>query len=159
MGKEIAALRKMRVAELRVKYAEVFNEGTRAGNKDWLVKRIAWRIQAIAEGDLTERARCRAAELARDADLRMSAPKETPTPVIATGPKIPITFRDKNRIPPAGTVLIRRYKGREYEVTVLTKGFEYDGQVYKSLSAVARAITGQHYNGFHFFRLGTEASQ
>ena len=62
----------MTVRELRTRYAEVFGEETRAGNKAWLVKRIAWRVQSLAEGDLTERARQRAAELVDDADVRLS---------------------------------------------------------------------------------------
>jgi Protein of unknown function (DUF2924) len=159
VGKEIAMLKKMTVAELRRKYAEVFGEATRAANKDWLVKRIAWRMQALAEGDLSERARRRAAELANDADLRMTPPKTAPATVLEAGPKEPISFKNENRVPPPGTILVRKYKGRRFEVTVLTEGFEYDGQVFKSLSAVAKAITGQHCNGFHFFRIEKEATQ
>ena len=71
---EIAALPRLRVSELRVKFAEVFGEPTPSHNKVWLVKRIAWRLQAQAEGDLSERARRRAAELIADADMRLSAP-------------------------------------------------------------------------------------
>ncbi len=70
IGKEIAVLKQMTVRELREKFEEVFGEPTRAGNKDFLFKRIAWRIQSLAEGDLSERARRRAELLARDADLR-----------------------------------------------------------------------------------------
>jgi hypothetical protein len=71
VGKELAALQRMTVKELRTRYAEVFGEATNANNRAWLVKRIAWRLQALAEGDLSERARQRAAELANDADLRL----------------------------------------------------------------------------------------
>ncbi len=159
VGKEIAMLKKMTVAELRRKYAEVFGEDTRAANKDWLVKRIAWRMQALAEGDLSERARRRAAELANDADLRMTPPKMAPSNVLEAGPKEPISLKNESRVPPPGTILVRKYKGRRLEVTVLTEGFEFDGQVFKSLSAVAKAITGQHCNGFHFFRLKKEAAK
>ena len=70
IGKEVAALQRMTAKQLRDKFAEVFGETTNANNRAWLVKRIAWRLQALAEGDLSERARRRAAELARDADLR-----------------------------------------------------------------------------------------
>jgi len=69
VGKEIAELKQMTVRELREKYEAVFGEATRSGNKDWLWKRIAWRMQANAEGGLTERARRRAEFLAHDADL------------------------------------------------------------------------------------------
>jgi hypothetical protein len=75
VAREVAALRTMSVGELRAKYAQVFGEETRVGNKVWLVRRIVWRLQALAEGDLSERARRRAAELAQDADLRLSPPR------------------------------------------------------------------------------------
>jgi hypothetical protein len=74
VAKEVAALRRLTTRQLRQRYAEVFGEATNANNKAWLVKRIAWRLQALAEGDLSERARRRAAELAHDADLRLSPP-------------------------------------------------------------------------------------
>ena len=57
IGKQIAELKQMTVGELREKYETVFGEPTRATNKDFLVKQIAWRIQSLAEGDLSERAR------------------------------------------------------------------------------------------------------
>jgi hypothetical protein len=68
---EVAMMESMSISELRSKYIEVFNEATASRNKPWLVKRIAWRIQAIAEGGLSERARRRAKELADDAELRL----------------------------------------------------------------------------------------
>ena len=57
------------------------------------------------------------------------------------------------RLPIPGTVLTRKYRGRLIEVTVLPKGFEWEGEVYRSLSAVAKAVTGSHWNGFLFFGL------
>ena len=72
---DIAALPTFSVAQLRKRYAQIFGETTNAGHKAWLVKRIAWRMQANAEGDLSERARRHAALLANDADLRLSPPK------------------------------------------------------------------------------------
>jgi hypothetical protein len=77
MAKQLAELRQMGVVALRARYAQVFREDTRAGNKAWLVKRIAWRMQAQAEGDLSQRARQRAAQLANDADLRLSPPRSS----------------------------------------------------------------------------------
>lgn len=88
VGKEVAALQRMTVRELRIRYAAVFGESTRAGNKAWLIKRIAWRLQSQAEGGLSERARQRAAELANDADVRLSPPKAKPvTPAPETRTK------------------------------------------------------------------------
>src|SRR5947209_3456404 len=88
VGKEVAALGRMSVNDLRERYAAVFGEATVTGNKPWLVKRIAWRLQANAEGDLSDRAKARAAELARDADLRLTPPKaktQLPEPHMLSG--------------------------------------------------------------------------
>ncbi len=79
VGKEVAALQRMTVKELRARYAEVFGEETLAQNRIWLVKRIAWRLQALAEGDLSERARRRTAESACDPDLHLSSRPFTAT--------------------------------------------------------------------------------
>jgi hypothetical protein len=157
--KEVAVLDRMAVRELRTRYGEVFGELTRAGNKPWLIKRIVWRLQSIAEGDLSERARRRAAELANDADVRLSPPKAL-SPVVAARPETDAAVvRRSERLPLLGTVITRQYKGEMLQVEVLSHGFAYKGDVYKSLSAVAGAITGQHCNGYHFFRLGKEASR
>jgi hypothetical protein len=152
VAKEVAALEGMTVNELRAKYAQVFGEETRVGNKAWLIKRIVWRLQALAEGDLSERARRRAAELAQDAALRLSPPRQKQT-APASVPKNGKASRLINgHLPLPGTILTRWYKGQTLKVQVLRHGFEYAGQVHKSLSAVAKAITGSHTSGFLFFR-------
>jgi Protein of unknown function (DUF2924) len=153
---ELAALRRMSPGELRQRYQEVFGEPSRSGNKEFLSKRIAWRVQSLAEGSLSERARARAAELARDADVRMTIPPARPCEAggavrIHAAPAALATIG--HLTPPPGTVLTRDYKGAEVRVTVLPKGFEYEGQVYRSLSAVAKAVTGSHWNGRAFFGL------
>lgn len=159
VGKEVAAMQRMTVGELRTKFAEVYGEPTTARHREWLIKRIAWRLQAVAEGDLTERARARAAELANDADLRLNPPKAPPAvaPVVLVGPKQPVDLMRERRLPPPGTIIVREYKGRRIEVMILAGGFEFEGDIYKSLSAVAKAATGQHLNGYHFFRIDKEA--
>jgi Protein of unknown function (DUF2924) len=152
LDQEVAALGRLTVGQLRDRYAQVFGEGTRVGNKPWLVKRIAWRLQALAEGDLSERARQRAAQLAHDADLRLSPPSNAAKPPQDT--QIGKRGRQADhRLPPPGTVLVRHYKGQTLQVRVLPHGLAYEGHVYPSLSAVARAITGSHCSGFLFFRL------
>ena len=78
MAKELAALEKMTMADLKRKYAELFGDETRARNRTWLVRRIAWRLQANQYGGLSERARQRAAELANESDLRLTPPKVKP---------------------------------------------------------------------------------
>ena len=153
IGKEIAALRRMTPKQLRARYAEVFGEPTRSSNKQQLVKRIGWRLQSEAEGGLSERARHRAEQLARDADVRLTAPKTPPSPTTGTTKTGKLTSTSNNGLPPPGTVLTRSYKGRTLEVAVLENGFEYEGEVYRSLSAVAKGITGSHCSGLAFFGL------
>jgi hypothetical protein len=146
VAQEVTALQRLTIHELRDKFAELFGEPTRAGNRTWLVRRIAWRLQALAEGDLSERARQRAAELAHDADLRVLAPRATN--VAAQAPPVRGTVDPRLR---PGTVLTRIYKGQTLQVQVRADGFEFAGTIYASLSAVARAITGSHWNGRLFF--------
>ncbi len=155
VGQQLAELQRLTTPQLRARFAEVFGEHTPANNRTWLRKRIAWRLQALAEGGLSERARRRAAELANDADLRLNPPRP---PRTADPAQAQATLRTEpaapdRRLPPPGTILTRTYKGATLEVQVLPKGFAYQGQVYKSLSAVAKAITGSHCNGFWFFGL------
>jgi hypothetical protein len=109
------------------------------------------------EGDLSQRAKERATELARDADLRVIPPREKPAvlPMVRGGTRTGTLPQEKSddRLPPPGTVLTRKYKGGAVQVKVLSDGFEYAGAVYGSLSAVAKAVTGSHCNGFLFFGL------
>lgn len=161
VGKEVATLQRMTVRDLRTRYAEVFGETTRAGNKPWLVKRIAWRLQSLVEGDLSERARQRAAELANDADIRLSPPKANPATQTSESRTKTATLivASDDRLPLPGSIITREYKEQTLQVKVLPQGFEFEGDLYKSLSAVAKAITGQHCNGYHFFRLRKEPTQ
>ena len=147
---EVAALQRLNIAQLRQRFAELFGEATNASNRTWLFKRLAWRMQALAEGDLSQRARRRAAELARDADLRLNPPQPKATTAPPEPVKLPAPIDP--RLPPPGTILIRPYKGLLVQVQVLTDGFAYAGRVYASLSAVAKTVTGSHTNGFLFFR-------
>jgi hypothetical protein len=154
---EVAALKRLRISQLRQRFAELFGEATAASNRTWLVKRIIWRLQALAEGDLSQRARRRAEELARDADLRLNAPRRKEPTTAAQPPNVPpepmsLPAPVDSRLPPPGTILTRPSKGQQLHVQVLTDGFAYAGRVYPSLSAVAKAITGSHTNGFLFFR-------
>ena len=141
----IARLQQLTPKELREQYLTVYGESSRSGNKSYLLKRIAWRMQANAEGDLPERARKRASELARDADLRLNPPQvdvhQDETYVSAPQPGLPMP----------GTMLRRDYKGRTILVAVLDKGFEFEGEYFRSLSAIAKHITGSHWNGRLFF--------
>jgi len=149
---EVTKLQAMSTGELARRYAEVFGDQARSRHKAYLIRRIAWRMQALAEGDLSERARQRAKELANDADVRVTPPKSHPVAKASRrGPCA--SGASDSRLPVPGGAIVRKYKGRQIRVVVRSDGFEYDGQRYKSLSGVAKAITGSHCNGFRFFGL------
>ena len=147
---QIADLEHQTVAQLRARYLQIFGETTHCRHRQSLVRRIAWRLQALVEGDLSERARQRALSLARDADLRVVPPASWR--VRDAEAAAARQHRDA-RLPPVGTVLTRQFRRRTITVEILDEGFRHDGILYPSLSAVARVITGTQWNGFLFFRL------
>jgi Protein of unknown function (DUF2924) len=148
---EIEQLGRMRVAQLRQRYREVFGEDTGTHHKQQLVRRIAWRLQMLAQGDLSERARRRALEIAKDADLRTQVPAQWMSQVGSAKPAR--GSRQDRRLPAVGTLLTRHYRGRTVTAKVQADGFEYEGCHYRSLSAVARQATGTRWNGLLFFGL------
>lgn len=158
---EIDELETMTTGELASRYEELHGQPVRTRHRRYLIRKIAWRIQANAMGDLSERARKRAMELADDADVRVMAPRTMLCPPQGGKPGVrtkKFVPRDP-RLPAAGSVIVRQYKGEKIRVEVLEgdRGFEYDGQRFDTLSAVAKHITGSHINGFRFFRLGGKA--
>jgi hypothetical protein len=147
---QIDRLRHQTVRELKVKYQEVLGLESRSNHRQFLVRRIAWRLQANAEGDLSERARQRALALAEEAELRIRAPESFLKQLSRPAGSSRFDARDA-RLPATGTWLSREFKGQSVRVEVLEKGFRYQDRVYKSLSAVARQVTGTQWNGFLFF--------
>ncbi len=162
----IDTLHHMTTGELAERYAALHGQPCRTRHRAYLIRKIAWRIQANAEGDLTERARQRAAELADDAEIRVMAPKTMICPPQA-GASITVTkplsksngsHPADTRLPAPGSAIVREYKGRTHRVIVLEddQGFEYEGDRYRTLTAVAKRITRSHINGYRFFRLGVQ---
>lgn len=149
---KIEQLRQQTVHMLRMRYRELFGQDSESTSRIHLLRRIAWRLQADEEGELTERARQRAAELIADAELRLNTRRklQRPAEVKADG------HRDR-RLPEVGTVLQREFQGRLVSAKVLEAGFEYEGRKYDSLSAVACEVSGTRWNGFAFFRLNKQA--
>jgi hypothetical protein len=160
---QLDALNKMTTSDLADLYRELHGQPCRTRHRAYLIRKNAWRIQANAEGDLSERARKRAAELADDAEVRVMAPKTMICPP-QVGETISVTRRLRSdgreggadpRLPSPGAAIVRTYKGRRRRVVVLDDGqLEFEGQRYRTLSAVAKHITGSHINGFRFFKLG-----
>jgi hypothetical protein len=159
---EIEQLRQATVRELQGRYFELFGQRSRSNHKQFLFRRIAWRLQALAYGDLSEKARRQALALAQDADLRIKAPAHL-VGSAQTVLKATLTSRRKagrdERLPAPGSFLRREFKGQLVLVQVLASGFQYQDRIYRSLSAVARQATGTHWNGFAFFHLPTDSDR
>lgn len=149
LERELVDLEKLKVGELVEKYRSLFGKDTRTRNRPYLVRKIGWRIQELAKGGLSERAKARLVELAESAPLRQVAPRPTKATAKEAAPD---DGRDP-RLPKAGTILRREYNGKEYAVTVHEADFEYRGKRYASLSKIAKEITGTHWNGWLFFNL------
>jgi hypothetical protein len=158
LNQHIDELRHLTTAQRQLKYRELFGQPSHSNHKDYLFRRVAWRMQALAEGGLSERARQFAREIASDADLRLCAPKKA----IETQPAVRVANASRQldpRVPPPGTQLIKRYKDETLTVTVLEDGYQYGERVYKSLSAIARQVTGTQWNGYVFFGLRLRQEQ
>ena len=156
-------MERLSVGALCERYREVFGEDTNARNKQWLIKRIAWKLQANAEGDISERARKLAHQIAMQTDIRTSLPRVNRPATTETLETATTTISPPadNRIPLPGANLVKNYKGRSIQVMVRPNSFEFEGTHYKTLTAIARVVTGQkNINGFHFFGLRkAEAAQ
>ena len=145
IAKEIESLRRMKVPDLVARYREVWGKEPRCKNREHLWKRIAWKIQEQRFGGLSKIAKQRLEELIAEIDLPLPERRRT---VAGT-----LKRSQKPGDPQVGTTLVREWKGQEIRVQVTENGYEYEGVVYRSLSAVAKAITGSHWNGKLFFGL------
>jgi hypothetical protein len=133
----IAALKAMPVGELRQQWQQLFDIPPPRYNRRFLESRLAYRLQELAYGGLNPATVARLEALGQQLD----------------GGDIAVRRRRAEDRPIAGTTLIREYQGVLHHVTVLQDGFEWRGRPYKSLSAIARAITGTRWNGLVFFGL------
>lgn len=124
-------------------YAALFGKQPRCKNRRWLQDRIAWEEQARRFGGLSVAAKRRIAELQRELQLPCAR-----TPVVPGAAKRPSSGE-----PPLGTRLEREWRGRTIVAVRVERGWEVDGAVHRSLSAVAKAATGSHRSGPAFFGL------
>jgi len=143
MTKNIEELQALSRPELIKKWKKLFGTNSpQHARKDFLIKHIAWELQAKEQGGLPNRAKKQldrlADNLAKNNEINEQKLKQT------------CKQNHTLEIKP-GTKLIREYKGEKHEVTALEKGFEYRGKQYKSLSAIANLITGTQWNGKLFF--------
>jgi hypothetical protein len=133
----LAALKTMPTPDLKTIWHNLFDREPPPYNRKFLESRLAYRIQELAYGGLKPETIERLEALGEQLD----------------GGKLEVRKRRVDDRPIAGTRLIREWQGVEHCVTVLMDGYEYGGRPFKSLSAVARAITGTRWNGWIFFGL------
>jgi len=143
-------------SELQCFYRQIFGCAVPAGSTELARRKIAWHVQAEREGGLPESVRQHALAIAKQASLRIQMRRgnlESPLPhATVTG----IVSEYDSRLPMAGSVLVKEYRGKTIVVRVLEAGFEFDGRRFASLSAIAKEITGTKWNGFLFFGLAKE---
>jgi len=150
--RKIQQLSSLTIAALRIKYREVFGREVKVLHKQFLIRRIAWQLQASVQGDLTARARLRISEIADGVALNGSSKATVHTRSKLAATRRVDAERDP-RLPAVGSLLRRRYRGREIVVKILPDAFECDSKRYTSLSALARELTGTRWNGLLFFGL------
>jgi hypothetical protein len=147
---QVQSLQKMTVAELSVEWEKVFGKPTKQRHRVYLFRRLARKIQEDQLPKLTAEEEAKVAEYR---DLIRQLPPERWFPGKQRGKAKGKKPADDNRTPPPGSVICREFKGDEIVVKVLDDGFEYAGQVYRSLSAIAKEVTGTVWNGPAFFGL------
>lgn len=177
---QISRLQKASLTELQAAYEEAFGKPTKSRNRKQLFSQIARKVQDERSGGKLEakdgkpvitakfeprkQAGKKTGRKAGKSKARTSAKKSNRKQAAAKRTAAKKTKSAKQpgqrdpRLPKVGTIINREYKGRTLQVKVLEKGFEYEGQVYRSLSGLARQITGQIINGFLFFRLTRQGS-
>jgi hypothetical protein len=160
----LAQLQQMTVAGLQAEYEELLGRPTKSRNKKQLFRQLARMIQDTAAGSTPETAKDavpkptltvkfeRKTKGKQDRKAAKAQPKKT------TRAK-PAGQRD-SRLPKVGTTITKEWHGKKLLVRVLEDGFEYEGQPFRSLSGLAKHITGQIINGFLFFAvLGKEGKK
>ncbi len=138
----ITAIQGLSFAELKARWRELYDTEPPSYNRAHLVKRLAYRVQELAYGGLSDATR---------AQLREHVQREGLDRETERAARMP--RRGRKDGPVVGTQIVRPWHGERHVVTVIVGGFEYEGRRYKSLSAIARAITGTRWNGPAFFGL------
>ena len=152
---DLDRLARMRPGELQRLYQDMFGVPVSSGNSELARRKIAWHIQSEREGGLPESARQHALAIAKQAGLRIQVRHRNARALLHTTVTGIVSDHD-SRIPMPGSVLIKEHRGKTVLVHVLDAGFEYDGQRFASLSAIAKKITGTKWNGLAFFGLVKE---
>ena len=157
---ELARLSKLSVPQLRIRHMELFGEPANSCHKGYLTRQIAWRLQAELEGGLPEATRQLALAIAWDAPLRIRIESTAARDAAEAGRTVTtrLASNHDSRLPMPGSLLVKQHKGETHVVKVLDGGFDYDGRLYRSLSAIAQEITGTKWNGHLFFGTAKETA-
>jgi len=149
---KIAALKNKAIPMLQKEFEALF-DGQKASsdNKVYLVRRVAYRLQELEYGSLSQKAQNRLKELIGLYDP-VNNKAVRPKVSVETQARTKTRGRD-TRLPIPGTIITKDYRGKKYQVKMIENGFEYEGKVYKHLTTVAEKITGAHWNGYNFFNL------
>lgn len=152
---EINLLFNMSVNELRSKFREVLGYNMNSRNKDFLLKKIAWKMQANIFGDIPEDLKKRAIESVDFSRLKVRNTAKNNAAIFNKNEFVERKIKPERdrRLPMPGAILAKNYNGKKIVVRVLEKGFEFDNKNYSSLSGIARKITGTNWNGYKFFEL------
>ena len=145
---EIMPLKNASAVELLKRYKELYGEDATGNHKLYLWRKIAYKLQEHAHGSLSTKAKNRLKALIEEYAPINNKALRPGNPAVSQQS----STKDK-RLPIPGTVITKEYKNAKYQVKVLEKGFEYNGKIYKTLSAIAKEITGSHWNGYLFFNL------
>ena len=149
---EIMELKEKSLEELKTKYEELFpSQQAPSSNKVFLWRKIAYRLQELEHGGISTVTQTKINELIRKYDpvnnlsvRPNNNPKEN---------QVKSKIGRDRRIPIPGTVITKEYKGINIQIKILEKDFEYNNKIYRSLSAIAKEVTGAHWNGYLFFNL------
>ena len=145
---EIMTLKNAPTEELLKRYKELYGEDATGTHKTYLWRKIAYKLQEQKNGSLSAKAKGKLNALIEEFDPINNKALRPDKPMVSQQASV----KDK-RLPIPGTVITKEYKNTNYQVKVLEKGFEYNGKIYKTLSAIAKEITGAHWNGYLFFNL------
>ena len=145
---QIQNLKNMDISKIQALYKELYGEESNGTHKIYLWRKVAYKLQEREYGGLPVKAKNRLKALIEEYDPINNKALRPDKPA----PCQPAVSKDK-RLPIPGTVITKEYKDIKQQVRVLEKGFEYNGKIYKTLSAIAKEITGAHWNGYLFFNL------
>ncbi|MDP2922649.1 MAG: DUF2924 domain-containing protein [Candidatus Omnitrophota bacterium] len=149
---EIMALKEMSLGELEKKYEAIFDrKKAPSNNKVYLWRKIAYRIQELEHGGLSSEVQGKIEKFIQKYDPVNNKSLRSIINTNGSSKKSKLS-RDK-RLPIPGTVITKEYKGIKLQIKAIESGFEYNNKTYKSLTSIAKEVTGAHWNGYLFFNL------